>query len=91
MDQPSSLQDRILQALSDYPGCLLEELVRVCPDLTWNQVFCEVDRLSRTGQVKLTMAGAGKYCVRLHSQAAQSIGNIPSAGQKSGHRRALHA
>ncbi len=28
------------------PGSQLEEVVLECPDLTWNQVFCELDRLS---------------------------------------------
>jgi hypothetical protein len=33
------------------PGSQLEEVVFECPDLTWNQVFCELDRMSRAGQV----------------------------------------
>ena len=38
---------------------LLEEVVLVGPGLTWDQVFCELDRMSRTGQVRLTMKGPG--------------------------------
>lgn len=41
----------------------LEEVVLECPDLTWSQVFCELDRLSRAGQVHLTMKGPGIYAV----------------------------
>ncbi len=44
-------------------GGQLEEMVLECPDLTWNQVFCELDRLSREGQVQLTMKGPGLYAV----------------------------
>lgn len=35
------------------PGCLLEEVVLECPGLTWNQVFTEIERMSRTGLVLL--------------------------------------
>jgi hypothetical protein len=45
------------------PGCLLEEVVLECPDLTWNQVFCELDRMSRSGQVRLGLKGPGLYTV----------------------------
>jgi hypothetical protein len=40
-------------ARSDSDGCLLEDLIRQCTDLTWNQVFFELDRLS--------LRGAGRY------------------------------
>lgn len=40
------------------PGNQLEEIVLECPDLTWNQVFCELNRLSRGGQVRLTIKGS---------------------------------
>jgi len=43
------------------PGCLLEEVALECPDLTWNQVFSEVDHLSRNGQVRLMQQGMGVY------------------------------
>ncbi|BFU88897.1 MAG: hypothetical protein AB7F94_12610 [Nitrospira sp.] len=45
------------------PGGQLEEVVLECPDLTWNQVFCELDRMSRAGQVQLTMKGPGLYAL----------------------------
>lgn len=45
------------------PGGQLEEVVLECPGLTWNQVFCELDRMSRTGQVRLTTKGPGLYAV----------------------------
>ncbi len=45
------------------PGSQLEEVVLECPDLTWNQVFCELDRLSRAGQVRVTARGPGCYAV----------------------------
>ncbi len=51
----------------------LEEVVLECPDLTWNQVFCELDRLSRVGQVRLTMKGLGLYAVSSPSVCNTSI------------------
>ena len=54
------------------PGNQLEEVVLECPDLTWNQVFCQLDRLSREGQVNLTMKGPGFYAVS-RSTACNSL------------------
>ena len=45
-------------------GCELEELVHDCPGLTWNQVFLEVDRLSREGDVVLNLQQPGRYSVK---------------------------
>lgn len=45
-------------------GCDLEEIVCDCPGLTWNQVFLEVDRLSREGEVILNIQQPGSYSVR---------------------------
>ena len=53
------------------PESQLEEVVLECPDLTWNQVFCELDRLSRAGQVQLTMKGPSLYTVS--SPAASNL------------------
>ncbi|TAJ26847.1 MAG: hypothetical protein EPO64_05955 [Nitrospirae bacterium] len=62
--QGPRVADRIIEAVSLKPGCLLEDLVLDCLDLTWNQVFMEVDRLSRTGQLRLQQERPGQYSVR---------------------------
>lgn len=54
---------QIMQAVLHKPGCTLEDLVLECPVLTWNQVFLEQDRLSRHGEVRLTVKGPGQYVV----------------------------
>lgn len=59
---PHTLAEEILAAVSLAP-CRLDELGRVCPDFTWNQIFLEVDRLSRAGLVRLTLEKAGSYRV----------------------------
>lgn len=45
-------------------GCELEEIIHDCPGLTWNQVFLEVDRLSREGEVVLNLQQPGRYSVK---------------------------
>ena len=43
--------------------CDLEEVTRQCANLTWNQVFLAVDRLSRRGEIRLVPRGRGMYTV----------------------------
>jgi len=38
-------------------ACPLEEVMELCPELTWNQVFLAIDYLSRTGQVRVMLDG----------------------------------
>ena len=61
----SDLTHRILGMLADQPGLLLDQLLDHCPDATWNQVFAVVDCLSRTGAIRLTAKGIGRYHVAL--------------------------
>jgi len=61
----NDVRTHILDALRRKAECDLEELVGRCPSLTWNQVFLEVDRLSRTGELRLMPRRAGVYAVCL--------------------------
>jgi hypothetical protein len=63
----SDLTHRILGMLADQPGFLLDQLLDRFPDATWNQVFAVVDRLSRSGEIRLTAEGMGRYHVDLHA------------------------
>ncbi len=77
IDGPTSRQDStssrpdnetantILDVFSSVQKCDLDMLVRACPTLTWNQVFSEVDRLSRVGQLRLSYLGHGQYSIEL--------------------------
>ncbi len=65
MAQTQTAADLIIEEVSRSHECLLDELARSCSDLTWNQVFITVDRLSRTGQLLLTKKGPWDYTVRL--------------------------
>jgi hypothetical protein len=54
---------RVLEIIVRSRGCDLEEVVLECRDLTWNQVFLELDRLSRAGRITLKQIGRGHYMV----------------------------
>lgn len=45
-------------------ACAMEEVLGLCPELTWNQVFLAIDYLSRTGQVRVTVDSEGIYRVQ---------------------------
>jgi hypothetical protein len=65
-----NLRMQILDALKRRPSYEMEELVHLCHSYTWNQIFLEVDRLSRTGELRLVPRGAGVYAVTLPEQPA---------------------
>lgn len=77
MSQPGTVAHRILEAVRCAPGCELDDLELRLPDLTWNQVFLEIDHLSRTGQVRVTAKGQGVYTVRLPTKESHSRSKQP--------------
>jgi len=52
-----------LQVIIRSPGGQLKEVVLESPGLTWNEVYCELDRMSRAGQVRVTPRSPGCYAV----------------------------
>jgi hypothetical protein len=54
---------QIYETIRQSPNSDLEDIVLACSDLTWNQVFFELDRMSRLGQVVLKQEGPGHYRV----------------------------
>ncbi|HET9844843.1 MAG TPA: hypothetical protein VFQ02_03805 [Nitrospira sp.] len=61
----SEIAGKIVQMVKHRQACDMEDLVEACSSYTWNQVFLEVDRLSRTGELRLFSNRAGKYTVTL--------------------------
>lgn len=57
------INQKVVDAINRSPGSVLEDIAQECPDLTWNQVFITIDRLSREGTVRLTPIGRGLYTV----------------------------
>ena len=62
MSQPKPITDRVLEFLQRYPECEFEALVTRYPEFTWNELFLEVSRLNRTGQVRITR-GVGIFTI----------------------------
>jgi len=63
MAQQKPITDRILEFLQSSPECEFEALVSRYPEFTWNELFLEVGRLNRTGQVKVTR-GVGVFTIK---------------------------
>lgn len=56
---------QVRQALEQMgTDCAIEEVIGLCPDLTWNQVFLAIDYLSRTGQVRISLDPNRTYRVQ---------------------------
>jgi len=73
MARSATPADRILETIAHHPGCCLDDVARVCPELTWNQIFLEVDRLSRAGRLRLALIGPGRYAVEAPSEAGSRM------------------
>jgi len=59
MLQQGLLGDRILEAVRANPDSTLDELIVRVSGASWSEVFLEVDRLSRSGQLRLTKSRSG--------------------------------
>ena len=69
MGRPSSRQSglsyQVLRIVRRKKTCNLDDLLQECNSYTWTQVFLEVDRMSRTGELRLVCKKAGEYSVTL--------------------------
>lgn len=79
--KPATIKVRVHRALAQLgTGCSLAEVVTLCPELTWNQVFLAIDDLSRAGQIRVTRNGDG-------TDRVQAL--TPSRSRLPRHRRLL--
>ncbi len=88
MARKATAAELIMEALAvaQGTGCLFEQLIAACPGLSWNQIFFEVDRLSRERRVQLSQEKPGIYRVRLaksESFASAGSGRRPGRGEAS--------
>ena len=67
MASPSPTTQRILGEVARLHGCSMDQLAKNLPDLSWNQLFLEVDRLSREGEILVTFGAGGRHVIRLPS------------------------
>jgi hypothetical protein len=73
MARPPTIMDRILQGVRLAPDCRLDDLVMNCRDFTWQEVFLEINRLYRAGELELTFQGLGACTMRLAERGSGSL------------------
>jgi hypothetical protein len=76
MASHTPVTDRILGTVQRTHGCDLDTLTNSLTDLSWGQVFLEVDRLSRDGQVLVTLGTGGRYMIRMPAHDRESENNL---------------
>ena len=69
-----SVEDQVIDILLQTGTCDLDDLVRRCSPLTWNQAFLAVDRLNRDGEIMLVPKSRGMYTVTVST--AGGVGRI---------------
>lgn len=62
-----AVSDRILEVMRRIPDCSLDDLVLNCQDFPLQAVLIEVSRLSRVGQLQLTLVSTGSFTVQMLS------------------------
>jgi len=62
-----TVSEHILDALRRTPDCGLDDLVLSCKSFPLKKVLSEVSRLSREGQLQLTLVSTGSFTVQLMS------------------------
>jgi hypothetical protein len=68
----SAIIERVYHALEQFGArCSMEEVVGLCPDLTWNQVYLAIDYLNKVGKVRVTLDPDRTYSVQAYPVAAE--------------------
>jgi hypothetical protein len=82
----AAIIERVHHALEEYgKDCSMEEVVGLCPDLTWNQVYLAIDYLSKTGMIRVSLDPDRTYTVQVYPafskppQAASQQGSMQKA------------
>jgi len=61
----TDLTRRLLRLVHRKKQCGMEELLQGCTSYTWKQVFLEIDRMTRNGELRLDYKKDGDYVVSL--------------------------
>lgn len=61
----AGLSYEVLRIVRRKKTCDLDDLLQECNSYTWTQVFLEVDRMSRSGELRLVSKKAGEYSITL--------------------------
>jgi hypothetical protein len=79
MTSPCGIDQHLIEVIIRSPGRALDDMVLECPELTWNQIFLTIDRLSREGALTLTPKGRGVYTLHCSDHAPAERGGVPCA------------
>jgi hypothetical protein len=66
MQRRVTIGDQILKVVRANPGCTMDELILSLSGPSWSEVFFEVDRLSRSGQLRLSKSGS-RFLTKVHA------------------------
>lgn len=76
--QVSAIIDRVYSALEQFGStCSMEEVVGLCPDLTWNQVYLAIDYLNKTGKVSVVLDPDRTYTVSVYPPGDETLQFLP--------------
>ena len=59
MVQQLTIGHRVLEVVRANPGCTVEAVTQQLQDVSWTDVFIEVDRLRRSGNLRLFQSRFG--------------------------------
>jgi hypothetical protein len=79
MKPRQSVEQRIQDIVSRSPGCSLDDIIQACPDFSWNQIFGEIDTLTRGGALILKREGS-LYRFSLRGRSEPSTGQTSRLG-----------
>ncbi len=82
----AAIIERVHRALEEYGKyCSMEEVVGLCPDLTWNQVYLAIDYLNKTGMVRVALDPNRTYTVQVYPTFSEppQAGPLQSSMQKA--------
>ena len=82
----AAIIERVHLALQEYgKDCSMEEVVGLCPDLTWNQVYLAIDYLNKTGMVRVALDPDRTYMIQVYPALSEppQVASQQSSVQKT--------
>ena len=86
MASKPNLRKIILNALAPRGELEFGDLVTACPECTWNQIFAEVQRLSRRGELQITKQSFFYFTVKKSRDEAPTSNRVGEDTIRRRHR-----
>jgi len=67
MPDQHQVEHQVIEVIIRSPGAVLDDIVFECSNLTWNQVFVTIDKLSREGMIKMSPKGLSQYAMHIRT------------------------